>query len=79
MVKRHGCQGRSVGEGLSARLGLADVAFIYRMDKQPLTVWIITNYRKFLKIWEYQINLAGLLRNLYAGQELTVRTGPLEQ
>ena len=36
---------------------------------QPLTVWITTNFGKFLKRWEY------LLRNLYAGQEATVRTG----
>ena len=32
------------------------------------TVWITTNCGKFLKILEY-------LRNLYAGQEATVRTG----
>ena len=35
---------------------------------KPLTVWITTNW-KFLKRWEF------LLRNLYAGQEATVRTG----
>ena len=39
---------------------------------KPLTVWITTNYGKFLKRWEY---LTCLLRNLYAGQEATVRTG----
>ena len=32
-----------------------------------------TNCGKFLKRWEYQITC--LLRNLYAGQEATVRTG----
>ena len=37
----------------------------------PLTVWITTNCRKFLKRWEYQT----ILRNLYAGQEAIVRTG----
>ena len=37
-----------------------------------LTVWITTNCGKFLKKWEY---LTCLLRNLYAGQEATVRTG----
>ena len=39
----------------------------------PLTVWITTNCGKFLKRWEY--HLTCLLRNLYAGQEATVRTG----
>ena len=40
---------------------------------KPLTVWIITNCGKFLEIGipEY---LACLLRNLYASQEVTVRT-----
>ena len=40
---------------------------------KPLTVWITTNCGKFLKRWEY--HLTCLLRNLYAGQEATVRTG----
>ena len=41
----------------------------------PLTVWITTNCGKFLNRWEYQIDhLTCLLRNLYAGQEATVRT-----
>ena len=39
---------------------------------KPLTVWITTDHGKFLKRWEYQ---NCLLRNLYAGQEATVRTG----
>ena len=42
--------------------------------QKPLTVWITTNSGKFLKRWEYQTTLAAL-RNLYAGQEATVRTG----
>ena len=41
---------------------------------KPLTVWITTNCGKFLKLWEHQTTLL-LLRNLYAGQEATVRTG----
>ena len=41
---------------------------------KPLTVWIIINCGKFLKRWEYQVNLTCLLRNLYSGQEATVRT-----
>ena len=39
---------------------------------KPLTVWITTNCGKFFKIWDH---LTCLLRNLYAGQEATVRTG----
>ena len=40
---------------------------------KPLTVWITINCRKFFKILpDY---LTCLLRNLYAGQEATVRTG----
>ena len=39
---------------------------------KPLTVWITTNCGKFFKIWDH---LTCLLRNLYAGQETTVRTG----
>ena len=42
---------------------------------KPLTVWITTNCGKFLKRWEYQNHLTCLVRNLYAGQEATVRTG----
>ena len=38
-----------------------------------LTVWITTNCGKFFKRWEY--HLPCLLRNLYAGQDATVRTG----
>ena len=36
-----------------------------------LTVWITTSCGKFFKRWEY--HLTCLLRNLYAGQEVTVR------
>ena len=41
------------------------------LNWKPLTVWITANCGKFLKRWEYQTTL---LRNLYAGQEVTVRT-----
>ena len=41
---------------------------------KPLTVWITTNCEKFFKRWEPD-HLTCLLRNLYAGQEATVRTG----
>ena len=41
---------------------------------KPLTVWITINCGKFIKRWEYQDHLSCLLRDLYAGQEATVRT-----
>ena len=40
-----------------------------------LTVWITTNCGKFLKDMGIPDHLTCLLRNLYAGQEATVRTG----
>ena len=43
---------------------------------KPLTVWITTNCRKFLKRWEYQaIFPVSWEICMYAGQEATVRTG----
>ena len=42
---------------------------------KPLTVWITTNCEKFFKRWELPDHLTCLLRNLYSGQEATVRTG----
>ena len=41
---------------------------------KPLTVWITTNCGKFFKRWESD-HLICLLRNLYTGQEATVRAG----
>ena len=41
---------------------------------KPLTAWIITNW-KILKEMGMPDHLPCLLRNLYAGQEATVRTG----
>ena len=41
---------------------------------KPLTVWITTN-RKILKEIGIPDHLSWLLRNLYAGQEATARTG----
>ena len=40
---------------------------------KPLTVWITTNW-KIVKEMEIPDHLSCLLRNLYAGQEATVRT-----
>ena len=42
---------------------------------QPLTVWITTNCAKILQEMGIQDHLTCLLRNLYAGQEATVRSG----
>ena len=44
---------------------------------RPLTVWITRNWEKILKRWEIGLSdhLTCLLRNLYAGQEVKVRTG----
>ena len=42
---------------------------------KALTVWITTNCGKCLKEMEISDHLTCLLRNLYAGQEATVRTG----
>ena len=42
---------------------------------KPFTVWITTNCGKILKEMGIPDHLTCLLRNLYAGQEATVRTG----
>ena len=42
--------------------------------RKPLTVWITTNW-KILQEMGIPDHLTCLLRNLYAGQEATVRTG----
>ena len=42
---------------------------------KPLTVWITINW-KILKEMGIPDHLTCLLRNLYAGQKATVRTGP---
>ena len=47
---------------------------IYFMPK-PLTMWITTNCGKLLKEMGIPDHLTCLLRNLYAGQKATVRTG----
>ena len=44
----------------------------------PLTVWITTNW-KILKEMGIPDHLTCLLRNLYAGQAATVKTGPRKQ
>ena len=42
---------------------------------KPLTVWITINCGKYLKEMGIPDHLTCLLRNLYAGQKATVRTG----
>ena len=42
---------------------------------KPLILWITANSGKFLKEMGIPDHLTCLLRNLYAGQEVTVRTG----
>ena len=41
---------------------------------KPLTLWITTNCGNFFKRWGLPDHLTCLLRNVYAGQEATVRT-----
>ena len=45
------------------------------IDYAKAFVWITTNYGKILKEKRIPDHLTCLLRNLYAGQEATVRTG----
>ena len=49
------------------------ISALLTMSK-PLIVWITINW-KILKEMEIPAHLTCLLRNLYAGQEATVRTG----
>ena len=41
---------------------------------KPLTLWITTNCGNFFKRWGLPDHLTCLLRNVYAGQEATLRT-----
>ena len=51
-----------------------NIYFCFITMPKPLTVWITTNW-KILKEMGLSDPLTCLLRNLYAGQEVTVRTG----
>ena len=51
----------------------SSISALLTMPK-PLTVWITINW-KILKEMDIPDHLTYLLRNLYAGQEATVRTG----
>ena len=51
------------------------IYFCLLTTSKPLTVWITTNLWKILKEMGIPDHLTCLLRNLYAGQEVTVGTG----
>ena len=51
-----------------------NIYFCFSDHKKSLTVWITTNW-KILKDMGIPDHLTCLFRNLYAGQETTVRTG----
>ena len=53
---------------------IGKVLLLLLTTQKPLTVWITTNW-KILKEMRIADHLTCLLRNLYAGQEATVRTG----
>ena len=61
----------SIGKAKKQEFQKKSTSALLTMPK-PLTVWITINCGKFLKGWEY---LTCFLRNLYAGQEATVRIG----
>ena len=59
----------------SIKTYVANVLLIYTFySSRPLTVWITINW-KILREMRMPDHLTCLLRNLYAGQEATVRTG----
>ena len=53
---------------------IGKVLLLLLTTQKPLTVWITTHW-KILKEMRIADHLTCLLRNLYAGQEATVRTG----
>ena len=62
--------GSSKKQESSRKTSISDLVTMPR----PLTMWITTNW-KILKEMKIPDHLTYLLRNLYAGQEATVRTG----
>ena len=63
----------SAGSSKSKSSRKTSISALLTMSK-PLTVWITINW-KILKEMGIPDHLTCLLRNLYAGQEATVRTG----
>ena len=64
----------SVGSSIKQQSFRKTSTFALLTMPKPLTVWIPTNW-KILKEMVIPHHLTWLLRNLYAGQEATVRTG----
>ena len=75
-------KGRGTRDQIATSAGSSEKQESYRKTSisalltmpKPLTVWITTNCGKFFKMG-IPDHLICLLRNLYAGQEATVRTG----
>ena len=51
-----------------------NIYFCFLTTPKPFTVWVTANW-KILQYMGISYHLTCLLRNLYAGQEATVRTG----
>ena len=75
-------------EGRGTRGQIANIHWITKLENsrktstsasltmlKTLTVWISTNWGKFLKRWEYQTTLPASCKTYNEGQETTVRTG----
>ena len=58
----------------SRKTSISALLIMPNQPNQPLTVWITINW-KILKEMGIPDHLTCLLRNLYAGQEATVRSG----
>ena len=58
-----------------ARQFQKNIYFCFMTMPKPLTVWDLNKLWKFVKEMGIPDHLTCLLRNLYAGQEATVRTG----
>ena len=71
--QRSNCQ-HPLDHGESKRVPEKHLLLLYWLTPKPLTVWIMTNW-KILQEMGIPDHLTCLLRNLYAGQEATVRTG----
>ena len=82
-VQTHFSKGRGTRDQIAnfcwiikkAREFQRNIYFCFITIPKPLTVWITINCGKFFKEMGIPNHLTYLLRNLYAGQEITVRTG----
>ena len=71
---KHQLESRLLGESEKAREFQKISTSASLTTLKPLTVWSTTNW-KILKEMGIPDQLTSLLRNLYTGQEATVRTG----